>query len=218
VIDLKKEAEILAKLRDVVVDMDYEGVSSACKEAIETGIPAYRAVSEGMAKGMEIVGEKYESSEYFLAELIMAGEIMKKGMKVLQPYFRSDEVRKKGKVVIGTVRRDLHDIGKNIFSSLLSAAGFEVMDFGVDVPAEKFVDAVRQYDPDIVAMSALLSTTMPEMENVIKALEDAKFREKVKVIIGGAPITREYAKKIGADFAAKNAVEGVNICNSWMSR
>ena len=205
-------------LKDAIIGGDIGTVKTQTSKALEEGSEPRDILINGLIAGMEIVGEKYENSEYFLAELIMAGEIMKKGMKVLQPYFRSDEVRKKGKVVIGTVRRDLHDIGKNIFSSLLSAAGFEVMDFGVDVSAEKFVDAVRQHDPDIVAMSTLLSTTMPEMENVIKALEAAKFREKVKVIIGGAPITREYAKKLGADFAAKNAVEGVNICNSWMSR
>ena len=146
----------------------------------------------------------------------MAGEVMKEGMKVLEPYLRGSEIRKIGKVVIGTVRGDLHDIGKNIVATLLSAAGFEVIDLGVDVPPEKFVEAVKEHNPDIIGMSALLTTTMIEMENVIKALKEAGLRNRVKIIIGGAPITREFAEKIGADAAARDAVEGVNICKSWV--
>jgi len=211
-----REEEILCKLRDAIVNLDIEGVQKACREAIDAGIPAYKAVTDGMAKGMEIVGEKYENGEYFLAELIMAGETMKEGMKVLEPYLKGGEVKKIGKVVIGTVRGDLHDIGKNIVVTLLNTAGFEVYDLGVDVPPEKFVEAVKQNNPEIVGMSALLTTTMIEMENVIKALKDAGLRDKVKIIIGGAPITQEYAEKIGADAAARDAVEGVNICKSWI--
>jgi len=211
-----REEEILCKLRDAIVNLDIEGVQKACREAIDAGIPAYKAVTDGMAKGMEIVGQKYEDGDYFLAELIMAGETMKEGMKVLEPYLKGGEVKKIGKVVIGTVRGDLHDIGKNIVVTLLNAAGFEVEDLGVDVSPEKFVEAVKQNNPDIVGMSALLTTTMIEMENVIKALKEAGLRDKVKIIIGGAPITPEYAEKIGADAAAKDAVEGVNICKSWV--
>jgi len=211
-----REEEILSKLRDAIVNLDIEGVQKACRGAIDAGIPAYKAVTDGMAKGMEIVGEKYENGEYFLAELIMAGETMKEGMKVLEPYLKGGEVKKIGKVVIGTVRGDLHDIGKNIVVTLLNAAGFGVIDLGVDVPPEKFVEAVKQNNPDIVGMSALLTTTMIEMENVIKALKEAGLRDKVKIIIGGAPITQEYAEKIGADAAARDAVEGVNICKLWV--
>jgi len=214
---MESEDEILSKLRDAVVNLDIEGIQEACREAIEAGIPAYRAVTDGMAKGMDVVGEKYEKGEYFLAELIMAGEVMKEGMKILEPHLKGGEVKKIGKVVIGTVRGDLHDIGKNIVVTLLEAAGFEVVDLGVDVPPEKFVEAVKQNKPDIVGMSALLTTTMIEMENVIKALKEAGLRDKVKIIIGGAPITQEYAEKIGADAAAKDAVEGVNICKSWVT-
>jgi len=206
----------LGKLRDAIVNLDIDGVKEACKEAVDAGIPAYKAVTDGMAKGMEIVGEKYENGDYFLAELIMAGETMKEGMKVLEPYLKGGEVKKVGKVVIGTVRGDLHDIGKNIVVTLLNAAGFEVVDLGVDVSPEKFVEAVKQNNPDIVGMSALLTTTMIEMENIIKALKEAGLRDKVKIIIGGAPITQEYAEKIGADAAARDAVEGVNICKSWV--
>jgi len=213
---MDKEDEILGKLRDAIVNLDIEGVQKACREAVDAGILAYKAVTDGMAKGMEIVGEKYENGEYFLAELIMAGETMKEGMKVLEPYLKGGEVKKIGKVVIGTVRGDLHDIGKNIVVTLLNAAGFEVVDLGVDVSPEKFVETVKQNNPDIVGMSALLTTTMIEMENVIKALKEAGLRDKIKIIIGGAPITQEYAENIGADAAARDAVEGVNICKSWV--
>lgn len=214
---LGNQEEILSKIRDAVVYLDIDGVQKACREAIDAGIPAYRAVTDGMAKGMEIVGQKYESNEYFLAELIMAGETVKEGMKIIEPYLKSGDIKSAGKVVVGTVRGDLHDIGKNVVATLLKSAGFDVIDLGVDVPAEKFVEAVKENKPDILGMSALLTTTMIEMESVIKALKEADLRDKVKIIIGGAPITEEYAKKIGADAAARDAVEGVNICKSWVS-
>ncbi|MEM2507706.1 MAG: corrinoid protein [Candidatus Bathyarchaeia archaeon] len=213
---MNSKEEILGKIRDAVVNLDIGNIQRLCIEAIETGLSAYDILMEGMSKGMEIVGEKYERSEYFLAELIMAGEVMKEGMKVLEPYLKGSKVKKIGKVVIGTVRGDLHDIGKNIVATLLDAAGFDVIDLGVDVSPEKFVEAVREYKPDIVGMSALLTTTMIEMENVIKALKEAGLRDRVKIIIGGAPITKEFAEKIGADAAAGDAVEGVNICKSWV--
>lgn len=214
---MKGEKEILGKLRDAIVNLDIEGVQRACREAIKTGIPAYKVVTSGMAKGMEIVGEKYENSEYFLAELIMAGETMKEGMRVLEPYLKLGDVKTIGKVVIGTVWGDLHDIGKNVVVTLLNAAGFDVVDLGVDVSPEKFVEAVKENNPDIVGMSALLTTTMIEMESVIRALNEAGLRDRFKIIIGGAPITQEYAEKIGADVAARAAVEGLNICKSWVT-
>ncbi len=213
---MPNEEEILAKLRDAIVNLDIDAVQKAAKEAIESGIPAYKAVVEGMAKGMEIVGQKYENGEYFLAELIMAGETMKEGMAILEPHLKTGDIKAAGKVVIGTVRGDLHDIGKNVVITLLKAANFDVIDLGVDVSPEQFVEAVKKHEPNIVAMSALLTTTMIEMESVIKSLKEAGLRDKVKVIIGGAPITPEYAEKIGADAAAKDAVEGVRICTEWM--
>ncbi len=210
--------DILVRIRDAIVNLDIDNIGRLCEEAVKAGVPAYEVVMEGMAKGMEVVGEKYERNEYFLAELIMAGETMKEGMKVLEPHLKAGELKRVGKVVIGTVRGDLHDIGKNIVATLLNAAGFEVIDLGVDVPPEKFVEAVKENSPDIVGMSALLTTTMIEMEGIIKELKKAGLRDKVKIIIGGAPITREFAEKIGADAAARDAVEGVNICKSWMAR
>ncbi|MCW4021323.1 MAG: corrinoid protein [Candidatus Bathyarchaeota archaeon] len=213
---MPSEGEVLARLRDAIVNLDVEGVKRASEEALAAGVPAYKAVIGGMAKGMEVVGQKYEDGEYFLAELIMAGETMKEGMNILEPHLKTGDIKTVGKVVVATVRGDLHDIGKNVVVTLLKAANFDVVDLGVDLSAEQFVEAVKEHNPDIVAMSALLTTTMIEMGNVVDSLIKAGLREKVKVIIGGAPITSQFAEKIGADAAAKDAVEGVRICNKWM--
>ena len=213
---MPSEKEVLGKLRDSIVNLDIDGVKNAAEEALAAGLPAYRAVVDGMAKGMEVVGQKYEDGEYFLAELIMAGETMKEGMSVLEPHLKAGDIKAAGKVVIGTVRGDLHDIGKNVVITLLSAANYDVVDLGVDISAEQFVEAAKEHNPDIVAMSALLTTTMIEMENVMESLGKAGLRDKLKIIIGGAPITSEYAEKIGADAAARDAVQGVRTCNKWM--
>lgn len=213
---MPSEKEVLGKLRDSIVNLDIDGVKNAAEEALATGVPAYRAVVDGMAKGMEVVGQKYEDGEYFLAELIMAGETMKEGMSVLEPHLRAGDIKTAGKVLIGTVRGDLHDIGKNVVITLLRAANYDVVDLGVDISAEQFVEAAKEHSPDILAMSALLTTTMIEMENVMGSLRKAGLRGKLKIIIGGAPITPEYARKIGADAAARDAVEGVRTCNKWM--
>jgi 5-methyltetrahydrofolate--homocysteine methyltransferase len=211
------ENEILGRLRDAIVTLDIPALQQACEEVIVAGIPAHRAVIEGMAKGMEIVGEKYEDGEYYLAELIMAGETMREGMVVLEPHLTAGELSRAGKAVIGTVKGDLHDIGKNVFLTLLRAANYDVIDLGVDVSPEGFLEAVKEHNPDILAMSALLTTTMVEMENIVSNLESAGVREGLKILIGGAPINDEYAQKIGADAAARDAVDGVRIVSQWMS-
>jgi len=215
-LNMSSEKEILGKLKDSIVNLDIDGVKQAAEDALAAGIPAFKAVVDGMAKGMEVVGQKYEDGEYFLAELIMAGETMKEGMSVLEPHLKAGDIKSPGKVIIGTVRGDLHDIGKNVVMTLLKAANFDIIDLGVDISAEQFVEATKENNPDIIAMSALLTTTMIEMESVIKSLEKAGLRDNVKIIIGGAPITTEYAKKIGADAAARDAVEGVRTCTSWV--
>jgi 5-methyltetrahydrofolate--homocysteine methyltransferase len=208
--------EILRRLRDSVVELDIEGVKQSCKDALAKGIPPIKVVTEGMAKGMDIVGQKYEAKEYFLAELIMAGEVMKEGMKIVEPRLKESDVKRLGRIAVGTVKGDLHDIGKNIFATLLTAAGFEVIDLGVNVPPEKFVEAVREQKPQILGLSALLTVTMQELENIIKMLEEADLRSQVKIIIGGAPLSDKYAEKIGADAYAPDAVAGVNICKKWV--
>jgi 5-methyltetrahydrofolate--homocysteine methyltransferase len=210
-----KKRELFEKLRDSVVSFDIEGVQKAAKEALDAGIPPTEIISEGLKKGLDIVGEKYEKKEYFLAELIMAGETMKEAMKVIEPYMIGSGMRPSGRVVIGTVKGDLHDIGKNIVITLLKAAGFEVIDLGVDVPASRFVDEVKRAGRCILGMSALLSVSMPEMRTVINELKKAGLRDTTKVIIGGAVITEEFGRSIGADAAARDAVKGVEICKTW---
>jgi 5-methyltetrahydrofolate--homocysteine methyltransferase len=171
---------------------------------------------EGMSKGMEIVGKKFEEGEFFLSDLIMAGETMKAGMEVLKPHLKAGQVKSMGRVVIGTVKGDIHDIGKNIVSTLLSSAGFEVHDLGVDVDVDRFVKAVQEFKAHILAMSALLTVTMPYMEEVIKAVEKAGIRSQLKIIVGGAPLSEDYAKRIGADAYAEDAVTGVEKCKKLM--
>jgi len=210
------EKDALRRVVDCIVGLKFDEIRETCQQALDAGVPAFRIVDKGMAEGMRIVGEKYEANEYFLSELIVAGEVMKEGMKVLEPHLKSGQVKKMGKIVMGTVFGDLHDIGKNVASVMLGAAGFDIVDLGVDVPAEKFVEAVRKEEPDIVGMSALITVTMPEMEKAVKALEKAGLRDRLKVIIGGAPVTSQFAEKIGADAAAKDAVDGVKICKSWV--
>jgi len=209
------EKEILKRLRDCVVTFDSENVPKACEEALAAGIPAYEAIADGLSRGMEIIGRKYEAKDCFLADLIMAGETMKEGMKILKPHLRTGDLNAIGAVVIGTVRGDLHDIGKDIVATLLEAAGFQIIDLGVDVSAEEFVRAVGSHKADVLGMSALLTTTMGEMKMVIKEVEKAGLRSKVKIIIGGAPISPEYGREIGADAVGKDAVDGVNICKTW---
>ena len=206
---------ILDKLSEAIVELDIDSIVGLCESAIESGIQPYDIVINGMAKGMEIVGQKYEAGEYYLAELIMAGETMKEGMTFLEPHLAESDMEKAGKCIVGTVKGDLHDIGKNVFVSLLKAQNYEVIDLGVDISPEQFIEAVKEHKPNLVAMSALLTTTMVEMENVVKQLKEAGLRDSVKIIIGGAPLNQEYATGIGADAAATDAVEGIRIINGW---
>jgi len=212
---LSKE-QILKEIVESIVSLDIDRIKPLAEKAVQTGIPAYTVVMEGLAKGMDEVGQKYEAGEYFLAELLMAGETMKEGMKVLEPYLKDAKTEPLGRVVVGTVRGDLHDIGKNIVATLLEGSGFEIYDLGVDSPPEKFTSRAAETKAHIVAMSALLTTTMPEMGNVIQDLARAKIRDKVKVIVGGAAVTDEFSKRIGADAYGRDAVEGNNICKKWM--
>lgn len=206
---------VLERIKEALVDLDEEALLNAVEEALRAGVPAERIVFEAMSRGMEEVGKLFETGEYFLAEMIIAADIFRKAMERLQPLLEeaaSSAARARGRVVIGTVEGDVHDIGKSLVASMLRAAGFEVIDLGVDVPAERFAEAVEKYRPDIVAMSALLTTTMKNMERVVKTLEERGLRSRVKIVIGGAPTTPEFAERIGADAWARNAVEAVKKC------
>jgi len=208
---------VLDDIRGSLVALDMDKVLDLVKKAVEEG---YRPIDivNSLADGMKIIGEGYERGELFLSELIMASEIFKEAMNILEPLVLKEEgfLKPIGRVVVGTVEGDLHDIGKNLFAMFLKSMGFDVIDLGVDVSIEKFVDAVKQYKPDIIGMSALLTTTVVNMEKVIKALEKAGLRSYVKVIVGGAAVTKEYAIEIGADAGGVDAYEGALICRKWI--
>jgi 5-methyltetrahydrofolate--homocysteine methyltransferase len=210
----------LERIADFIVSIGAEGIRirDLVQQAIKQGIPPYEILTKGMIKGITVVGEKYENGEYFLTELIGAGEIMKEGMEEISPLLSGKEVRPLGKVVIGTVRGDLHDIGKNIVKMLLESTGFAVYDLGVDVLPERFVEEIQRIEADILGMSALLTTTTASMKRTIDELVRTGIRDEVKVIIGGAPVTNEFAREIGADSAAMDAAQGVRICREWMKK
>jgi 5-methyltetrahydrofolate--homocysteine methyltransferase len=180
------------------------------QEAIAENIPAEHILKEGLISAMAEVGRLFESGEYFMPEMLIAARAMKSGLTLLRPHLIAANVHAVGKVVIGTAQGDIHDIGKNLVGMMLEGAGFEVIDLGVDVPSEKYVQAVRDHHPDLVACSALLTTTMLRMKEMITALDEAGLRGQVKVMVGGAPITESYAKDIGADLFAPDAASAAS--------
>jgi 5-methyltetrahydrofolate--homocysteine methyltransferase len=186
-------------------------VKELVQEKLNSGAAPEVIIREGLTAGMNVVGEKFKSNEFFVPEVIIAARAMHAGMEVLKPFLTQSDIQPIGKVVIGTVKGDLHDIGKNLVAMMLEGAGFHVINLGTDVSPEKFVEVVQESSPDIVAMSALLTTTMPAMKATIDALEASGVRDKVKVIIGGAPITQNYADTIGADGYAPDAATAVDV-------
>jgi corrinoid protein of di/trimethylamine methyltransferase len=214
---LMAQEVLLDELKDSIVNMDFDGVVKAAKKAMEAGIAPLKAITEGMAVGMRIVGDKFEKGEYFLSELVVAGAVMKDGLEIINPYIHEEGSKRRGKVIMTTVEGDNHDIGKSIVTTLLIARGFDVIDLGIDVATEDIIDAVKKHKPDILGLSALLTVTMPKMGEIVEALQAEGLRENVKVIVGGTPVTPEFAKSIGADHCAANAVEGVEKCVAWIS-
>ena len=207
--------QILLEISEAVTNFDADKALELCRTAITMGVPPYEIIVDGMAKGMEMVSKRYESGDYFLSELVMAGETMKAALEVVEPYLIEGGVKSRGTVVIGTVQGDLHDIGKHIFGNLLRGAGFRVIDLGFDVSPAAFADQVEKTKPDILGMSALITTTMTSMADTIAELKRRGLRESVRVIIGGAAVDNAYATSIGADAAARDAVEGISICKKW---
>ncbi len=190
-----------------------EKISLALNEGVEPAV----ILNDGMIAAMGEVGRLFEEGEYFVPEMLIAARAMQKGLEVLKPYLTEDDVQSPGKVVIGTVKGDLHDIGKNLVAMMLEGAAFEVVDLGTDVSPEKFIEAVRESGAQIVAMSALLTTTMPNMKRTIDAMNEAGIRNQVKVMIGGAPITQTYADQIGADGFAEDASRAVAKAKSLLA-
>ncbi|MFO8101431.1 MAG: corrinoid protein [Dehalococcoidia bacterium] len=180
------------------------------QKALEAGSTVQDILDNGLIATMDEVGENYSKGTIFVPQMLRSAKAMQECMKILQPYFKEGDVTTKGKVLIGTVKGDLHDIGKNLVSMMMEGAGFTMIDLGVDVPPDKFVQKIQEVEPDIVAMSALLSTTMPSMPLTIEAMKQAGVRDKVKVMIGGAPVTQKYVEEIKADAYASDAGSAVN--------
>lgn len=195
---------VLETIYQNVVDGNMNGATSGVNAALAEGIAPAEILNNGLIAAMTEVGRLFEEGEYFVPEMLIAARAMQASVAILKPKLKDADVKPLGKVVIGTVKGDLHDIGKNLVAMMLEGTGFEIIDLGTDVTPEKFVEAIKTHDAGFVGMSALLTTTMPSMKTTIEALKAAGVRDRVKVMIGGAPITQEYANDIGADLYAQD--------------
>jgi len=200
----------LKAIAENLIEGEVDKVKELTQQAIDKGIDIERILNEGLIAGMTVVGEQFKKEEIFLPEVLFAARAMKAGMELLEPLLLSSGTEPKGKVVLGTVHGDVHDIGKNLVAVMLKGAGFEVIDLGVDTPPERFVEAAREHGARLIGMSALLGTTMQNMQTTIKALEEAGLKAQVKTMIGGAIVTQSFADKIGADGYAPDAASAVD--------
>lgn len=208
-LDINTKRQTLEKLKGLIVEIaSVEAVKTLVIKGLESKIDPADIVNT-LSEALRDVGVKYEHGEYFLSELIMAGNLSTEVVNLLKPHLLEVKRKSLGKIVIGTVSGDVHDIGKNIVIMMLNAAGYDVIDLGVDVPADKFVEAAKKEKPDILGMSALLSSTIHETKNVIHVLKESGLRDKLKVIVGGRPITKKFAEEIGADGYAEDAIDAV---------
>ena len=208
--------EVLKKLFDAVLEGDFEGVKTNLQAALDAKLDPIAILNDGIIAAMREVGCRFEEGEYYVPEMLIAARAMQSGMAILKPHLQQTDRKSSGKVVIGTVKGDLHDIGKNLVALMLEGAGFEIIDLGVDVPAEEFVKVATNVKPDIIAMSALLTTTMPSMKTTLDALTAAGLRNNIKVIVGGAPVTEAYAQQIEADGFSTDASRAVNMAKSLL--
>jgi len=194
-----------------------EEVKRLTEETLERGEPVENILKNGLIQAMERIGVRFKSGEIYIPEVLIAARAMHAGLAVLKPILSQSSGSMTGKVIVGTVKGDLHDIGKNLVIMMLEGGGFEVIDLGIDVSANKFIEAIRQHQPQAVGMSALLTTTIKEMKSTIQEIEKAGLRKKVKIIIGGAPVTERFAKDIGADGYARDAASAVDMVKSLVS-
>ena len=195
----------LSAIKDALLTGDAESVKTEVQKGVDQGTDADTILNDGLISGMDVVGERMQTGEMFIPEVLMAAKSMSEAVEILKPFLKDGGRNKTGHMVIGTVKGDLHDIGKNLVTMMVESAGFEVTDLGVDVAPEKFVEAVREKNPNIVALSALLTTTMPMMQQTVDALAESGVRDRIRIIVGGAPVNQEFADRIGADGYAADA-------------
>ena len=200
-----------------VIQGDEATVKELIDQALKNNVPAKEILHDGLIKAMNIVGEKFKKCEFYLPDVLWAAQAMKAGIEMIQPFFQRSEVAPLAKVVIGTVEGDIHEIGKNLVAMMVGANGFDVIDLGVDVPPEKFVESVKAHGAKICMMSALLTTTMPTMKKIIEALKQAGLEGNVKTMVGGAPVTKQFAIEIGADGYSPDAPGAVDLAKKWMA-
>ena len=208
---------IFELLKEAVLNGEQEEVESLAQQVLNSGVEPLEAINKGMIAGMEGASAKFDEKEFYVPDLLVAARAMKKGLELLLPHVKGKRDIS-GKVAIGTVAGDIHEIGKNIVSALLDTAGFEIIDLGVDVPSEKFVQIVKEEKPDVLGISALLTFSMPEVSIIIEALKEAGLRDKVKIVVGGAPVSQEFADRVGADGFAKDAVKAVQLIKELLQK
>jgi len=201
----------LEVIKNAVIDRKIKEIEALVKEALDRGLEPDVIINDGLIPAMDVVGARFGEGKIFVPEMLVSAKTMSTGLNVLKPLLKAGSSRSAGKIILGTVRGDLHDIGKNIVAMMLEGAGFEVVDLGVNLSVERLIEEVRNGKPQLVGLSALLTTTLPEMQNVIQALKDQNLREQVKVIIGGAPVDARFAEKIGADGYAADAAQAVTL-------
>jgi 5-methyltetrahydrofolate--homocysteine methyltransferase len=214
----EEEMELLQKISEELQKGNYEEIPKLVQEALNANIPPSKILSDGLVAGMDVVGEKFRRDEFFMPEVLISARAMQAGMNILRPKLIETGAKLAGKIVLGTVKGDLHDIGKNLVGMLMEGAGFQVIDLGIDVPSERFVEAVKMNRPNILGLSSLLTTTMPKMKEVIESLVEAGVRGKVKVMVGGAPVTEKFAKDVGADAYAPEAASAVEKARELIGR
>jgi corrinoid protein of di/trimethylamine methyltransferase len=210
--------ELFKQMAQAVIDGDDEAATALAQQALDHGVDPLEAINKGYTAGMDVVGELYSTGDYFLPDLILGGEAMKAALGSLEPALKASGRAREvlGTVVLGSVKGDIHEIGKSLVGSMLSANGFDVYDLGIDIEADEFVGKAREYNADIVALSALLTTTMLHQRDVIEHLAEAGFRDRVKVMVGGSPVTQGWADQIGADGFAEDAAGAVVVAKRLM--
>jgi 5-methyltetrahydrofolate--homocysteine methyltransferase len=211
-------SEVLAKMAEKLIAGDIDGVVDLTQEALNGGIAPPDVLENGLLAGMDVVGQRFKANDMFIPEVLRCARAMHGAMEILRPLLSENDAVRPGKLVVGTVKGDLHDIGKNLVGMMFEGAGFEVVDIGTDIDVQSFVEAVKEHKPDIVGMSALLTTTMPKMGETINALKEAGIRDQVKIMIGGAPVTSAFGDEIGADAYASNAASAVDKAKELLGR
>ncbi|HEY3426187.1 MAG TPA: corrinoid protein [Negativicutes bacterium] len=206
----------LNDLAQSVISGNVDQVRDQVKSFIAGGTDPLEIINQGLIAGMNVVGARFKAGDMYVPEVLMSARSMSSGVELVKPLIADKDIKSQGKVLIGTVKADLHDIGKNLVTMMMQSSGLEVIDLGIDVDPETFIEAVREHNPDVVGMSALLTTTMPAMKDTIELLEEEGLRDKVKVIIGGAPISQEFAASIGADGYAPDAATATDLCKEFI--